>query len=143
LFYTIARIGRVETIAQAAPDMVLTSVNKRKQLLVIIFAGQVEASQIMEQSANLADQLSELEPGFHVLADLSGLETMSLDCAPEIAKTMELCAEKGVKLIVRVIPDSSKDIGFSILSQFHYRKNKPRTVVCESLGEAAKHLGLS
>jgi hypothetical protein len=46
---------------------------------------------------------------------------------------------RGVKLIIRVIPDPSKDIGFGILSRFHY-PNKPRTVICETLSEAAKHL---
>jgi hypothetical protein len=123
--------------------MVLVCSNKAKQLLVIIFAGRVEAEQIARTSNDVAALVSELQPGFRVLADLTPLETMSVDCAPEIAKTMELCAEKGVKLIVRVIPDPSKDIGFTILSRFHYRKSKPRMVVCEKLADAQKHLQLT
>lgn len=122
--------------------MVLTSVNKRKQLLVITFVGRVEASHIIEQQQDVAALTAELEPGFHVLADLTPLESMSVDCAPEIARVMEMCGEKGVKLIVRVIPDPAKDIGLTILSRFHYH-NKPRMVVCETLAEAGEHLGLS
>jgi len=122
--------------------MVLTSINKGKQLLLILFVGRVEAGEIVKQQEELATLLMEIEPGFRVLADLSPLESMSVDCAPEIAKTMELCGERGVKLIVRVIPDPAKDIGLTILSRFHYH-NKPRMVVCETLVEAGKHLGLS
>jgi anti-anti-sigma regulatory factor len=123
--------------------MVIVSANKRKQLLVIIFAGRVEVEQVVEQRQDVAALVAELEAGFRVLADLSSLESMSLDCAPEIAKTMELCAEKGVKLIVRVIPDPAKDIGFTILSRFHYRKSKPRMVVCQTMSEAEHQLGFT
>jgi hypothetical protein len=122
--------------------MVLTSINKPKQLIIFTFAGQVDAAQIVEQAKDLPALISELDAGLRVLADLTALESMSVDCAPEIAKTMDLCAERGVKLIVRVIPDPSKDIGFTILSRFHYR-NKPRMVVCETLAEAGKILELS
>jgi hypothetical protein len=66
---------------------------------------------------------------------------MSLDCAPEIAKVMDLCAKAGVQLIVRVIPDPAKDIGFTILTRFHY-PNKPRALTCQTLAEAAHHLAL-
>jgi hypothetical protein len=121
--------------------MVIASTNKRKELLVITFAGRVEAEQIVEQAKDVAPLIEELEPGFRVLADLTPLESMSVDCAPEIAKVMDLCAGKGVKLIVRVIPDPAKDIGFTILSRFHYHNNA-RMVVCETLAEAAKHLGV-
>jgi len=120
--------------------MVIASANKRKQLLVITFAGRVEAEQIVEQAKDVAALIEDWEPGFRVLADLTPLESMSVDCAPEIAKVMDLCAAKGVKLIVRVIPDPAKDIGFTILSRFHYH-DKARMVVCGTLPEAGTHLG--
>ena len=119
--------------------MVLVSANKKEQLLVITFSGRVEADQIVPE--NVAAMLADLQPGFCVLADLSTLESMSVGCAPEIAKTMELCAAKGVESIVRVIPDPTKDIGLTILSRFHYH-DKVRMVVCETLSEAGTHLGL-
>jgi hypothetical protein len=33
---------------------------------------------------------------------------------------MDALAEKGVASVTRVMPDPHKDIGFNILSQFHY-----------------------
>ena len=122
--------------------MVLVTANKAKQLLVITFAGRVEVDQIREESKDIAALLVEFEPGFRVLADLTPLESMSVDCAPEIAKVMDLCAEKGVKMIVRVIPDPATDIGFNILTRFHY-PHSVRSVVCETLVEAGKLLGFA
>jgi len=85
--------------------------------------------------------LAELAPGFRVLADLGRVDSLSTDCAPEIGKVMELCDQKGVSLIVRVIPDKTKDIGLAILSHFHYH-TQPRTANCANLVEAAKLLSL-
>jgi hypothetical protein len=121
--------------------MVVVTANKAKQLLVITFAGRVEVDQILGESKDIVALMAELDPGFRVLADLTPLESMNVDCAPEIAKIMDLCAEKGVKMIVRVIPDPAKDIGFNILTRFHY-PNHVRRVVCDTLAEAGKLLGL-
>ena len=107
---------------------------------MITFAGRVEVEHIVEQGKDVAALIEDLEVGFRVLADLTPMESMSVDCAPEIAKVMDLCAAKGVKLIVRVIPDPAKDIGFTILSRFHYHE-KARMVVCETLAEAGTYLG--
>jgi hypothetical protein len=122
--------------------MVLVTANKIKQLLVFAFAGHVQADQIVESTKDAAALMTTLEPGFRVLADLTSLDSMTVDCAPEIAKVMDLCASGGVKLIVRVIPDPAKDVGFSILSRFHY-PNKPHAIVCKTLSEAGEHLGMS
>jgi hypothetical protein len=54
---------------------------------------------------------------------------------------MELCDQKGVALVVRVIPDPTKDVGLGILSRFHYH-HRPRSVTCESMVEAAELLSL-
>src|SRR5438270_10557647 len=76
------------------------------------------------------------------LADLERLDSISLDCAPEIGKVMELCDQKGVALVVRVIPDHTKDIGLGILSHFHYHR-LPRIVTCANMAEAAKLLSFT
>jgi hypothetical protein len=44
-------------------------------------------------------------------------------------------------LVVRVIPDETKDIGFNILTVFHY-PHRPQIVTCQTLPEAARVLGL-
>jgi len=121
--------------------MVLVTINKPKQLLVFTFAGRVEVKELVESQSDAAAMIADLQPGFRLLADLTQVESMSLDCAPEIAKVMDLCAHAGVKQIVRVIPDPAKDIGFTILTHFHY-PNKPRAITCENLLEGAKYLDL-
>jgi hypothetical protein len=80
-----------------------------------------------------------LQPGFLLFADLSNLESMDASCAPELGAIMDLCNAKGVSTAVRVIPDSSKDIGFNLISRFHlHPRVKKRTY--PSLAEAIKSL---
>ncbi len=62
----------------------------------------------------------DIRPGFRLLGDLTGLESMDPAGAPYIAEIMDLLSEKKVGLVVRVIPDPHKDIGLNILSYFHY-----------------------
>lgn len=121
--------------------MVLITANKPKQIFVTTFAGRVTAAECVEAYKDVPALISDFEPGFRILVDLTSLTSMEEDCASEITKVMDFCAKKGVKMIVRVIPDPSKDIGFVILSRFHYRNNQ-RTFICHTLLEAAKHLDL-
>ena len=119
--------------------MVLITSNKAKQLLVITFIGSVTPSHFTSSLKELPTLLSDLKPGFCLLADLTALRSMSEDCAPQIANVMDLCDRSEVKRIVRIIPDPSKDIGLGILSRFHYH-HKPRMILCQNFAEAAKHL---
>ncbi len=54
---------------------------------------------------------------------------------------MELFDRHGLKQVVRVIPDPSKDIGFNILARFHYHNN-PRITNCATMIEAVRLLEL-
>lgn len=119
--------------------MILLTSSKPKQLLFLTFIGHVTPDELAASFSDVPTLLADLQPGFRILADLTPLVSMDTDCAPHIAKVMDLCAQRGVAQIIRVIPDPSKDIGFSILTRFHY-PNKPRTLTCETLAEAAKHL---
>ena len=121
--------------------MLLVTSNKSKQLLHIRYLGQVRREEFQRGAEDLTTQLGELSPGFHLLADFSQLESMGLDCAPELGRMMELIGQAGVGLVVRVIPDPSKDIGMNILTVFHY-PHRPRVVTCQNLTDAAKALGL-
>jgi anti-anti-sigma regulatory factor len=121
--------------------MVLAAVNKSKQLLLVTFVGQVRAEEVAKGREDVAALLAELAPGFRLLADLGRLESMGVNCAAEIGKVMDLCDQRGVGFVVRVIPDPTKDIGLGILSHFHYH-NHPRTAHCANMVEAAKLLSL-
>jgi hypothetical protein len=53
---------------------------------------------------------------------------------------MDACNRAGVQKVVRIIPEPEKDIGFGIMSLFHYRRGV-QIVTCESADEAAAILG--
>ena len=121
--------------------MLLTTISKSKQLLYFTYIGDVSVEELEQGLSEIVTLLDDLSSGFRVLADLRGLDRMDPKCAQEIGKAMELCDQKGVGLVVRIIPDPQKDIGMNILSIFHYR-NRPRIVTCETLVEAGEVLGL-
>jgi len=89
----------------------------------------------------MTTELGAMSAGFRYLVDFSQLESMTLDCVPEIGRTMELIGQAGASLVVRFIPDSSKDIGMNILTIFHYPKHI-KMATCQNLDEVAKVLGL-
>jgi hypothetical protein len=121
--------------------MFLATMNKAKQLLLLSYLGNVMPGDLSSSANDVAAMIAELSPGFRVLANLSQMESMHTDCVPEIGRTMEMLKQRGVGLVVRVIPDPSKDIGMNIISAFHY-KHQPQTATCETILEAAKVLAL-
>ncbi len=64
---------------------------------------------------------------------------MDIKATVVLGKIMELNEKSGGELVVRVIPDSSKDVGLNILAAFHSRKRRP-TVTCQTMEQAAKAL---
>jgi len=79
--------------------------------------------------------LASLSAGFRALVDLTNLVSMDVACAPDIERVMDLCQQKGVAEIVRVIPNPKQDIGLQIMSHFHYGP-AVRIVTCNTLTEA-------
>ena len=100
--------------------MVHVDVDKANRVLRLDFSGAVDVEQSKRALDELTARAEEMPEGFRLLTDLTGLESMEPGCARYISKAMDLCNRKGVKLVVRVIPDQHKDIGFNILSIFHY-----------------------
>lgn len=121
--------------------MYLATINRPRQILYFIFGGQVTAQELKKGQDEVAHLLNDLGPGIKVATDLSGLESIEPACAAIIGQVMELCDRKGVEMVVRIIPDPSKDIGLNILSLFHYHR-LPRAITCANLAEAAKALAL-
>jgi hypothetical protein len=119
--------------------MVCAQVDRSATLLRVSYAGRVSPDETKGALENVESLLNGLEPGFRLLADLSGLETMDLTCVPHLKRMMDACNKKSVDTVVRVIPDPHKDIGLNILSLFHYPR-RVRIVTCEKLDEALKVL---
>jgi len=121
--------------------MVLVTSNKQHRLLCLTYVQRVSPAELEVARAESTALLADLPPGIRLLADLSQLEFMDLACAAEIGRTMDLFNKHGVELIVRVIPDPAKDIGFNILGAFHYPQ-QPRTITRQNLAEALRQLSL-
>jgi anti-anti-sigma regulatory factor len=117
--------------------MMSTEIDKSKNLLRLSFSGKVDPEEARAGEKRVAGLLEELGHGFRLLTDLTALESMDHGCVPEIERTMDLCNKKGISLVVRVIPDPHKDIGFNIMSLFHYRRGL-RIVTCDTLAEAER-----
>lgn len=121
--------------------MFLITSNKSKQLIYVSFIGTVRPEDFQSSREDLVTQLAGLSPNFHYLVDLTHLNSMSLECMTALGQWMDLIGRASVGLVVRVIPDPSKDIGMNILTIFHYPKNL-QVVTCPNLAEAVKALGL-
>jgi anti-anti-sigma regulatory factor len=105
--------------------MYSVELDRSHRLLVISLAQRVTAEQAREAVQQVHDLLEKVAPGFRVLTDFRWLELMDAAAAPYLAKIMDLLAAKQVASVIRVMPDPHKDIGFNILSQFHYGPEVP------------------
>ena len=113
--------------------------DKARNLLVITYQGHVTPAELAQDRAKLVAAVGSLQPGFRLLTDLSGLDAMDYACATQIEATMDLMRKKGVAEVVRVVPDPHKDIGFTVMSFFHYRRTVP-VLTCETRAEAWQKL---
>jgi hypothetical protein len=121
--------------------MFLVTTNKSKRLLQLSFIGHVTLEELQRGGKDIPELLADWPSGWRLLGDLERLQFMDEDCVAELGRNMEILDRHGVELVVRVIPDSTKDIGFNILAIFHYQ-NRPRVVTCSNMVEAAKALSL-
>ncbi len=96
-----------------------------RQVLRTYFRGIVTPQALQAAAERSASLIAEMKPGFVVVADLSEVEQMDLDCVPHVTRLMDLFRRAGVGRVVRIIPDSTKDIGFTLLSHTHYRGEVP------------------
>jgi anti-anti-sigma regulatory factor len=93
------------------------------KLIVCEYRGRITAAEMKAQLKDVDAISSQLLASFTVLVDLTGLEFMDPECAPLVSSVMDKLNALGAARVVRVIPDPHKDIGFGILSLFHYKKD--------------------
>jgi hypothetical protein len=110
-----------------------------RNLVELKFAGRVAPAELESGMLRVEAALQTLKPGFCLLTDLSELSDMAWECRPFIDAVMDKLSQYGIGKVVRVIPDPGKDIGFGIMSLFHYREDV-RVVTCETLAEAHEAL---
>ncbi len=102
--------------------MIKARYDKKYNAVVIEFIGRIDAAQAKQSYLDIQKIVSAYRKGFKILTDFSLVESMDLKIKETIAKSMDFLDKKGVKEIIRVIPDPAQDIGFSIMSLFHYSK---------------------
>jgi hypothetical protein len=129
----------ISAVPGIRPRAFTVEIDPGKKLLVIRYRGCVGASDVERCAEEVRAALPKIRPGFRLLADFTELESMDVTCMPQIKNIMELCDEKGVSSVVRIIPDPKRDIGLQIMSYFHYR-GEVNIVTCENLSDATKIL---
>ncbi len=120
--------------------MFSVEVDPARALMRISYSGKVARDQTAACLERMTALLPSLRPGFSLLNDLSGLEWMDVGCEPYIDQMMDLCNHAGIKKVIRIVPDPTKDIGLGIMSLFHYSP-AVRIVTCSTLAEAQSVLG--
>ena len=120
--------------------MFLAEIDRSHRLLKITFADHVAPEDARFCLQRLQSLLADIQPGFRLLSDLSGIKSMPTTTAPFIGQIMDLCVDRGLESVVRVLPSEPRnDIGYAILSQFHYGPDV-RIVTCDNVEQAASHL---
>ena len=120
--------------------MILVTSSQAKNLLSVSYIGRVRLADFQKNAADFTAQMATMPKRYNLLSDFSQLDSMDLDCAAEMGRLMKVIGQSGAGLIVRVIPDPSKDIGMNILTAFHFRGH-PTIVTCQNMREAMKALG--
>jgi len=115
--------------------MILCKVDESGRVLTMSYSQHIGAEEMRRCLGTVRDLMDHLKPGFFLLTDLSNLESMEASCAPELGAIMDLCSERGMSTVVRVIPDPNKDIGFELISHFHLPP-QVKTRTHQSLAEA-------
>lgn len=118
--------------------MFSVSVDKTGNKLTITLKAQFNLQDAKQLYAQVQEIVPKLEKGFILLTDMTLLEHMDLNIKSSIEKTMDLINKQGVSKIIRIIPDQKKDIGFSIMSLFHYSTEVPIHTY-KSYQQAAEH----
>ena len=108
--------------------------------LVISYEDYFDYSQAERFFADLQKIAPKLKRGFLLVVDLSSLERMDPSAGVFIEKAMDLLNASGVSKVIRIIPDETKDIGFDIMSAFHYSHNVIMHTF-KSLQEAERYSG--
>src|ERR1700729_2043035 len=119
--------------------MIIVEAEISRDLLTVTYCGDVVPEEFERIEPEFEKALGLMEPGFRLLTDLGGLESMEFSCAPFIEKFMNLINARGVSEVVRIVPDPKKDIGFRVMSYFHYSPGV-NIVTVETAEEAARVL---
>ena len=119
--------------------MIQARYDQKYNAIIIEFSGKINVAEVERSQEALRPLVLQRSKGFKLLTDFSGVEEMDLGVRETIKKNMDLFNAQGVKEILRVIPDPAQDIGFNIMSLFHYSKDV-KFLIFKTREEAEAHL---
>ena len=121
--------------------MINVRCDKQYKALVFEFEGRIT----LADEAPLMAQLKEILPAkcrsFTILTDISNVESWEPGIQQAVKRIMDFLNAQGVHKIIRVVPDQRKDIGFNIMSIFHYAP-EVKVLTVPSREEAFARLGV-
>ena len=100
--------------------MINISYDQGHNAVIIEFIGHVDAAQGEQCFPDLERAIPKHGKDFQLLVDLSATKHMDSGIKEWIKRSMKLFNASGVAKIIRVIPNPAHDIGFNIMSLFHY-----------------------
>ena len=112
--------------------MIKLSHDKKRNIVILSYEGNVNIKEEKELYRKLQTLIPKCHRGFKLLVDLSLVDNIKKEVLPVIKKIMDLFDQHGISEVIRIIPDPDKDIGFNILSIFHYAKDI-KMLTCQSL----------
>lgn len=104
-------------------------------ILIMHLKGNFDNRQGQLLYEELREKIKPLKREFQLFTDLSQLEQMSFDAHESIDDIMDLCNDYGVAKVVRLITNENSDIGFNIMSLFHF-SHSVIIHTCKTLEEA-------
>lgn len=104
----------------SAPNRIEVAADVSRNRLLLAFVGTITPKEMEIYVSHIERALASLHPGFSLMSDFTALTKMELSCVPLLERTMDSMKTHGIGLVVRIIPDQSKDIGMNIMSLFHY-----------------------
>lgn len=120
-------------------SMITTRVCHPSNTLRISFKDRITVEELDAFVRELPSIMQSLRPRFIMLSDLTLLESFDFDCVRSLGYLMQCSVKAGLGGEVRVVPDPSRDIGFAILSVFHYPPSLP-VKVFDSLSKAESYI---
>ncbi len=123
----------------AKKNQALLTADPARNLVLLSYAGEIGLQEVVPLGKAIEGMLATVPRGFFLLTDFTDLQSMDIQCLPYIKGTMDLFRGHGVARIVRIIPDRRKDIGFNILSLFHYPRGL-QIITCDTMAEAERAL---
>ncbi len=99
---------------------VATRFDATRQILQVRFRGRVTRDVMARHLAEIEELEPTLRSGFTLASNLSELDEIESGSLEILIRVMETLRRAGVRTVGRFIPNPEKDIGFAILSAFHY-----------------------